>query len=210
MGKINLPEELFNVPWNADLVHQAAVSELANRRHSTAHTKGRGEVAGGGRKPWQQKGTGRARHGSIRSPIWVGGGVAHGPRKDKIYAKKINRQAKNRALLSLLSRKLRDNEIVFVDDISIERPKTKEAVLILNSLAQVAPYKGLQKKRAAAYIALPERRPAVSKSFRNIGKVYLDEVRNISPAGLLAYRYVIFAKPEETIKIINQRAKKKR
>ena len=82
-GKIDLPESVFNLPWNSDLVHQVVVAMTANRRTPLAHTKTRGEVSGGGKKPWRQKGLGKARHGSIRSPIWVGGGVAHGPRKDK-------------------------------------------------------------------------------------------------------------------------------
>src|SRR5690242_1243633 len=84
-GKIQLPEDVFGVKWNADLVHQVVVSMESSARTAVAHVKNRGEVSGGGKKPWQQKGTGRARHGSIRSPIWVGGGVTHGPRKDKNF-----------------------------------------------------------------------------------------------------------------------------
>jgi large subunit ribosomal protein L4 len=114
-GNITLPENIFGLPWNADLVHQVVTAMQANARGPVAHTKDRGEVRGGGRKPWQQKGTGRARHGSIRSPIWKGGGITHGPRNDKIYAQKVNRQARQKALLVALSRKYKDGEIVFVD-----------------------------------------------------------------------------------------------
>src|SRR3989344_5026421 len=89
-GKIEIPESIFGLPWNADLVHQVVVSMMSSMRHPIAHTKTRGEVSGGGKKPWQQKGTGRARHGSTRSPIWVGGGVAHGPRNDKNFDRKVN------------------------------------------------------------------------------------------------------------------------
>src|SRR3989338_499645 len=89
-GKIELPENIFGLKWNADLIHQVITSMQSNARAGTAHTKGRGEVRGGGRKPWRQKGTGRARHGSRRSPIWKGGGVAHGPSKEKKYSQKIN------------------------------------------------------------------------------------------------------------------------
>jgi ribosomal protein L4 len=98
-GTIDLPDTIFAQKWNADLVHQVATSIMSNARAATAHTKDRGEVSGGGKKPWKQKGTGRARHGSSRSPIWVGGGVAHGPRNDKSYTKKINAKMKVKALL---------------------------------------------------------------------------------------------------------------
>ncbi|MDE1941428.1 MAG: 50S ribosomal protein L4, partial [Patescibacteria group bacterium] len=101
-GKISLPEDIFNVPWNADLVHEIVRLMNSNSRTPVAHTKTRGEVRGGGRKPWKQKGTGRARHGSTRSPIWVGGGVAHGPRNEKNYSRKINRKAKSKALFTIL------------------------------------------------------------------------------------------------------------
>ena len=95
-GKIALPEAVFGVPWNADLVHQVVNSLRSKARTPVAHTKNRGEVRGGGKKPWQQKGIGKARHGSIRSPIWVGGGVTHGPRNDKNYDRKVNKKAKRK------------------------------------------------------------------------------------------------------------------
>src|SRR5207244_4311391 len=110
--------------WNADLVHQVVTSMQANARTSVAHTKDRGEVRGGGKKPWQQKGTGRARHGSSRSPIWKGGGVAHGPRNEKVYTKRITQQMRQKALLVTLSRKMRDGEIIFVDALEMQAPKS--------------------------------------------------------------------------------------
>ncbi|MCL5782115.1 MAG: 50S ribosomal protein L4, partial [Patescibacteria group bacterium] len=112
-GKITLPEEVFGLSWNADLVHEVVRLMNSNARPNVAHAKTRGEVRGGGKKPWRQKGTGRARHGSTRSPIWVGGGVAHGPRNEKNYSRKINKQAKRKALFTILSKKFKDGEIMF-------------------------------------------------------------------------------------------------
>lgn len=124
IGEIELSPKIFGVEWSPDLVHQALLAQLANRREPWAHVKTRGEVRGGGKKPWRQKGTGRARHGSSRSPIWIGGGVTHGPRKDKDYSQKINRKMRQKAVLSVLSKKLKDNEIIFVANFEEAKPKT--------------------------------------------------------------------------------------
>src|SRR3990167_1261513 len=97
-GKIEIPESIFGVPWNADLVHQVVVSMQGNARPNVADTKGRGEVRGGGKKPWKQKGTGRARHGSSRSPIWKGGGVTHGPTNERNYDRKISKKMRNKEI----------------------------------------------------------------------------------------------------------------
>src|SRR3990167_5955176 len=102
---MNLPKEIFEIKFNADLVHQIAVSLSANKRQISAHSKTRSEVRGGGKKPWRQKGTGRARHGSIRSPLWKGGGVTFGPRKDKVYEKDVPKKMRRKALLMVLSEK---------------------------------------------------------------------------------------------------------
>src|SRR5262249_46854734 len=124
-GTVSLPAELFAAPWNADLVHQVVTGMQANARPTVANTKFRGEVSGGGKKPWKQKGTGRARHGSTRSPIWVGGGTTHGPRAEKVYAVKINKKMRSAALASVLSKKLADGEVIFVDSLAFSAPKTK-------------------------------------------------------------------------------------
>src|SRR3989338_2870949 len=118
-GTVELPERVFAAKFRADLVHQVVESMRSNSRAGTADTKGRGEVRGGGRKPWRQKGTGRARHGSIRSPIWVGGGVTHGPLKEKNYKRKISKKMRAQALYSVLSKKLKEGEIVFIDSLSL-------------------------------------------------------------------------------------------
>lgn len=132
IGEIELPK-IFDRPWNADLVHQVVTSIQANRREPIAHTKTRAEVRGGGVKPWRQKGTGRARHGSIRSPIWVGGGVAHGPSKERSYKKKINKKMSRAALHSALAKRAADNEIIIVDSLAIK--KTKDLARAINTLA---------------------------------------------------------------------------
>lgn len=199
-GKISLPSHVFGLKWNSDLVHQVVVSMESNARTNVAHTKNRGDVSGGGKKPWQQKGTGRARHGSIRSPIWVGGGVTHGPRKDKDYSKKINKKMKAKALYTILSAKYKDGQILFVDDISFKAPKTKEAKGVLESLSKVSGFSDLLKKRNnSAYLALSSKDVNIEKSFRNFGNILTEEIRNINPVDLMKYKYVIISNPKKGI-----------
>ena len=170
----------------------------SNSRTNIAHTKTRGEVSGTGKKPWQQKGTGRARHGSRRSPIWVGGGVAHGPRNDKNFSRKINRKTKTKALFTILSKKFKDGEILFVDTFSFTAPKTKEAKDVLVSLAKVSNVKDLlMKRKNSTYIAMSSKNVPVEKSFSNLGNVLVDEIRNINPVDLMKYKYVVFTNPEK-------------
>lgn len=202
-GKVTLSEKAFGLSWNADLVHQVMHSMMSSARQPIAHTKTRGEVRGGGKKPWRQKGTGRARHGSTRSPIWVGGGIAHGPRNDKNYDRKINKTMKAKAFLTVLSKKYHDGEIVFVDSLSMKAPKTSEATAMLHALAKV---KGLEKlatkPKNAAFIALSKKDANVEKSFRNIGSVVVDEVRNLNLLDLLSKTFIVIENPAEAVKAI--------
>lgn len=202
-GTVALPENVFGATFNADLVHEVVTSMQANARMGTAHTKDRGEVRGGGKKPWKQKGTGRARHGSRRSPIWSGGGIAHGPRSEKDYTKKISANTRAKALASVLSQKFADNEVLFVDTFGFDAPKTKDAQTILTALAKVDGKEMLaSKKRNAALIVLPARDEHIELSFRNFGNVLVTKAADINPVALLTYKYVVVAKPEESIEAL--------
>ena len=203
VGKVELPIKNFDLPWNDDLVHQVVVSMQANKRVVIAYAKGRGEVRGGGRKPWRQKGTGRARHGSIRSPIWKGGGVTHGPTKEKDYSKKINKKMKKKAFLTALSQKLRDNEILFLDKINLIQPKTKEANKIVANISKISGFEKLAtKKKNKAILALPKKDENVSRSFRNIPGLQISETRNLNVLDILTYKYLILTEPKDNLSLI--------
>ncbi len=197
-GKIKLPEAVFGLSWNADLVHQVVVSMTSSARHSIANTKTRGEVSGGGKKPWQQKGTGRARHGSTRSPIWVGGGIAHGPRADKNYDRKINKKAKTKALYTILSKKFKDGEVLFIDSLSFKVPKASDAK---NTLLAFSKIKGFEKfatkPKNVAIISIDKKTPELTKSFKNFGNLDIEEFRNINPVSVLNHKYLVIANPKE-------------
>jgi len=133
-GLVTLPSTIFAYPIDATVLSETLVSMQKNVHAPTSHAKDRSEVRGGGRKPWRQKGTGRARHGSIRSPIWRGGGVTHGPLKDRSHTRKINKKVKDATLAMALSGKREDGELFFVKDLSVSQPKTKEMVSLLSAL----------------------------------------------------------------------------
>jgi len=202
-GKLTIPENIFGLPWNANLVHQVVTSMQANARGPIAHTKDRGEVRGGGRKPWQQKGTGRARHGSSRSPIWRGGGITHGPRNDKSYEKRITQQMRQKALLVTLSRKYKDGEIIFVDSLEMQEPKTKLAKGVMTALG--AHFSGLTKAKNAALIALPTVHKPTEKSFSNFGNVEVTEVRNLNPVSVMSAKYVVIANPAVALETLGKK-----
>ena len=134
VGTVELPDAVFATKWSATLVKQVLLAQLANERSPWAHVKDRSEVRGGGRKPWRQKGTGRARHGSTRSPIWVGGGKSHGPRNERDYSQKVNKKMKRAALFSVLSRKVKDGEVKVFENLAVETSKTKILASALNGI----------------------------------------------------------------------------
>ena len=187
VDEIELPEKVFNVPLNKDLLWQVIVSYLANQRKNIAHTKTRAEVRGGGKKPWRQKGLGRARHGSIRSPIFIKGGITFGPRKERIFKKKINKKTKKKALLMVLSEKFKKKLLKIVDDLKIEDGKTKTMKNFLKKL-------GVEK---SVLIVLPEKNEKVKRASRNLPKVKTVILKDLNPLLLLQYRYLLL--PKEAI-----------
>jgi len=209
-GKLSLPEAVFGAKWNADLVHSVVISMQANARAGTAHTKDRSEVRGGGKKPWRQKGTGRARHGSRRSPIWTGGGITFGPRNEKDYTKKINSTMRARALASVLSKKFEDGETIFVDSFSFAEPKTKEAKAFIEGVGGTKGYESLlTKENNAALVILSSRDENTEKSFRNLPHIDLVQAKDVSPVALLTYKYVIIADPKVALKTFENRVRAK-
>lgn len=180
----NLPVEIFEASINVDLMHQTYVRQIANARLGTHNTKSRGEVSGGGRKPWRQKGTGRARHGSIRSPIWVGGGKVHTPKPRK-YTKKMPRKMRRAALCSALSAKAAEDEIVVVDELVLSEPKTKLMAETLSNLIG---------EDENVLILLPEKSEAyktIELSARNLPNARTLLVQYINIRDLLSHDKII-------------------
>jgi large subunit ribosomal protein L4 len=170
-GDIKLDAEVFGIEPNLDVLHQVVTAQLAAARAGNASTKRRSQVRGGGRKPWRQKGLGRARHGSIRSPIWVGGGIAHGP-QPRDYAQRTPKRMKRLALRSALSARAAEAAIRVVDDIDWSAPKTKQALSLLDSIDA----------KGKTLVVLTKLDGSAGKSFRN-----LPEVRLVEPGHLTAY-----------------------
>ncbi len=187
-GTIELPDSVFGLKLNPDLVQQVATSQAANLRVPVAHARGRSEVRGGGKKPWRQKGTGRARHGSIRSPIWKGGGVTHGPLKEKIYKKKINRKMAKKALYMVLSAKAKDKELVVMENLELPQAKTRLAAEIFRNINKAFP--GIEKGKGAL-VAFSPHEVKTKIAFKNLPYVGIDEVRNLNARQVLRYKYLV-------------------
>jgi len=199
-GSIELPTDVFGLEWNADLVHQVVVGMQSNARANTAHTKDRSEVSGGGRKPWRQKGTGQARHGSKRSPIWRGGGITFGPRAERNYDKKINKKMRAKALLVALSQKLRDGHVLFVDDLSTEAGKTSAMKNIFESFAKVKGFETLNtKKHNNVFLTAVEPKDELKRSVKNLHHVSLADVTNLNVVDVLNHRYLLISNPKESV-----------
>jgi len=180
-GDIKLDAAVFGIEPNLDVLHQVVTAQLAGARRGTANTKTRGEVRGGGRKPWRQKGLGRARHGSIRSPQWVGGGVAHGP-KPRDFSQRTPKKMKRLALLSALSARASESAVMVVDDVDWASPKTKQAVGLLDAM----------NAKGKTLMVLNALDGAAGKSFRNLPEVRMVEPGHLTPYDVLWSDQVIF------------------
>ena len=191
VSTVDLKEEIFGIEPNEAIVHTALVNYLANQRQGTQSTKTRAEVRGGGRKPWRQKGTGRARQGSIRAPQWIKGGIALGP-KPRSYKYRINKKEKQLAIKSLLSSKVLENDLVVVDKFDFKEIKTKQMVNAMKNL----------KVEGKTFIVLPTSDQKVQKSGRNIENVKTGSINTINVFDLLKYKKLVLT--VDTIKKLEE------
>ena len=199
IGKVDLPDQIFGLKMNADLLHQVVTSQMSNKRQVLAHAKGRGEVRGGGKKPWRQKGTGRARHGSIRSPIWKGGGATFGPTKERNFKKKINRKMVRKALFIALSSKVKDKQLFMVDSMKLQHPKTKEMVGVFKSFAD------LLGKKPNVLLVMPVGDANVKRAVKNLQYLSVLEAKDLNPLEVLAHKQLLFVK--DSIGVLEKKLK---
>ena len=189
-GQVTLPKDIFEVPLKSDLVHQIAVSQASNRRQKIANAKGRADVSGGGKKPWRQKGTGRARHGSNRSPLWRHGGVTFGPTNEVNFEKGINKKMQRKAMFMVLSQKVKNNALIVLDELNFEKPKTKEIKNIFENLkSKVKTFTG-----KGVIVALSKEDKNVVLSVRNITRTVPMQAKDLNCLDLLSYKYLILTK----------------
>ena len=194
--KTDLPVEVFGMDFNSDLVHQVVVSQMANRRQVSAHTKDRGDVRGGGKKPWRQKGTGRARVGSNRSPIWRGGGITFGPTNERNFKKIIPLKMRRKALLMALSQKARDNQLIILDEIKLDKPKTKEMAGIIRSKETGV------KKQEKILVIIPEKNEDIVRAGKNLANTAIMQAKDLNCFDILKYKYIMM--PKDAIKVIEK------
>ncbi len=187
-----LNPDVFEVKINESLVHQAVVAQMSNERQVLAHTKDRSEVHGGGRKPWKQKGTGRARAGTSRSPIWIGGGITFGPRKDKNFSKKINIKMKKQALIMVLSDKAKHNALILLDKIEFPEAKTKKANEIFSNLEKkVLQTDDKEKTKRSFLVLINKKDDNTNRAISNLKDVEVARLENINVVDLLKYKNLV-------------------
>lgn len=184
-GTVDVSDAMFKVEVNDELVRMAVIRQLANRRRVTAHVKTRAEVSGGGKKPWRQKGTGRARFGSSRNPIWRGGGVAFGPRSVRNFSIEMPKKARRSALFSCLTQKAADSKVFALDTYKADKPKTKDFAAMIKKLPE----------GRSLLIVLEKKDEALEKSASNLPEVKTILVDYLNPYDLLAYDNIMFMEP---------------
>ena len=191
-GTVELSEKVFGLKVNKSLVHQAMVTQMGNERQVLAHTKDRSEVRGGGRKPWRQKGTGRARVGSSRSPLWIGGGVTFGPTKDRNFKKKINRKMKQQAICMVLSDRVSNDSLVILDKLDVKEYKTKTINEIFKNIESKVLSKQNDKKAKRSILIINDDKGEEFKySVRNLAGIKNINLENINIIDLLNHQNLI-------------------
>ena len=201
VGELDLSSKIFGIKGNSDLIHQAIVTQMGNEREVLAHTKTRAEVRGGGKKPWKQKGTGRSRAGSSRSPLWIGGGVIFGPRKDRNFSKKLNKKMKQKALLMAISDKVNNEALVVLDKFEIAEIKTKAFNTIISALEKNV----LHTDRRNMLIVNDVKDETVVRSGRNLKGLEIINLDNINILDVLKYKNLLLT--ESVIKKLEERYK---
>ncbi len=192
-GATDASDAVFGAAMNADLVWQVATSQMSNKRQVLAHAKTRAEVRGGGKKPWKQKGTGRARHGSIRSPIWIGGGAAHGPSKDVNFKKTVTKVAARGALASVLSARVTDGNLLVVDALDLSSGKTKDGVKAISALTKS--FKGFKDASRVLVVLAGGKDDAMTlRALSNLQNVQAIRAQDLNVLTVLAFSYVIATK----------------
>lgn len=186
--QMELTDNIFNVEPKMELVHQAQVTQMTNERQVLAHTKTRSEVRGGGKKPWRQKGTGNARAGSIRSPIWIGGGITFGPTKLRNFAKKINKKMKRKAIFMVLTDKVKNNNLLILDKLEIPEFKTKKVKEVFDNLVKE---ENAGSKKRSILLINEQKDEKIFYSARNLEGVKVINKDNINILDLLKYKYLI-------------------
>jgi large subunit ribosomal protein L4 len=193
-GEVKLSDKIFKVEINEALVHQAMVAQMSNERQVLAHTKSRSEVRGGGKKPWRQKGTGRARAGSSRSPIWIGGGVTFGPKKTRNFSKNINKKMKQKAMFMVLSDRLISNKLAIIDKLDIKEYKTKEIDKTIKNFEEKIIKEDIKKDKRSILLINDKKDDKIKYSSRNLLGLKTINTENINILDLLKYRNLVITK----------------
>lgn len=218
VGEMNLSDKVFGVETNNEVIRQVVVSAMANQRKVLAHTKTRSNVRGGGKKPWKQKGTGRARAGTIRSPLWVGGGITFGPLKDRNFKMKINKKMNQKAICMALSDRAKNEKLVILNEIKLDEFKTKKFEEIIKKLeigsktpeapAKEAKAKKVKAKKRSVLMILDKKNEGIVRSGKNLAGVQIINSGNVNLLDLLKYRELVITEP--AVKILEERYGKKK